>query len=284
MMAKYLGDEVRPDQIIDSLQDALPVIPGVRLSPTIEGVLGYGMNKDFWLREDIWRGPDIDPSLEVTRRTNPAFIKAGDITGLSPERTRYVLSQLFTRGNIYTSLAGYSSKILLDEVSPAERRMITEEAILKKPFIRRVLKATNPAIKQREVIDEEKQKATTETYMRSRKLDDLLLLKEEGLATKKDVVKFIREEAIEHPEEVSRMIDRMVRFERMDKLQDKRWWINLSAVSSPEAKARIYWRRYRDEGPAVQKRLNKDRARVPGITSSRFYMELRRLKKTNGSP
>ena len=99
MMAKYLGDEVDVDGVTDTAMNLIPIIPTEVVMPTVEMFLGYALNKDFWTREDIWRGnPDIEPDYEVDNFTHPFFTKEivedgrpvtkSIFPGLSPKRVQ----------------------------------------------------------------------------------------------------------------------------------------------------------------------------------------------------
>jgi len=79
-----------------------------------------------------------------TRYAPEFFVKAGEVTGLSPERMKYSLSQYFSSGNIYTSLTGYAWNRATGALPEEQKNLVSEELILKKPFVRRIANKTDP--------------------------------------------------------------------------------------------------------------------------------------------
>ena len=65
LAAASIGDTFKTNQLSMAFEDGLPIVPTGVLPPTIEAMLGYAANKNFWRNEDIWRGrKGIDPSQE----------------------------------------------------------------------------------------------------------------------------------------------------------------------------------------------------------------------------
>lgn len=274
MMAKYDGDEVDTDQIVQSIEDAIPIMPETIIPPSLDAILGYALNKDFWRKDDIWRGPQVLPREEWNFYTHPAFIKWGDITGMSPERTRYALSQYFTSGNIYTSMAGYGWKQIFDEMSEAEKHKVTEELILNKPFIRRMVNETRPFNKQKKEIEKVRLQSNTERYIVNRQFDILTQSYLDGRSTKDEVNKFI---TAQKREDRKRLKQRFRDTERLD-VPDRIWWRNTSRLN-PEARAIVYWNRWKNAEEDEQEMLGKNLRRVPGYNTTRFRRKLNGLKR-----
>lgn len=279
LMAKFMGDKVDADQISQAVQDALPLIPTETLPPSVDAILGYGANKDFWLRKDIWRGPDIESKEEHTAYTHPAFVAAGEKTGLSPERLKYALSQYFTRGNIYTSMAGYAWNKVFEGASEEDKNKVTQEIILNKPFIRRIVNETDPYHQFEKGMKAADKKASTEKYVLTRDFDALSnQFYNKGGTTKKDIHSFIKNVPVT---EKNRLWERHFRRGRIQELPDKRWWLNLAGMKNPEAKAISYWNRWLESTPEQKKELESNLKKVPGILGEKFSVKLKQLRKEN---
>ncbi len=275
LMAKYMGEEVDVDQIIQSIEDAIPIMPETVIPPSLDAMLGYSMNKDFWRNQDIWRGPQVLPREEWSLYTHPAFIKFGDITGMSPERTRYALSQYFTSGNIYTSMAGYGWKQIFDEMPEAEKHKVTEELILNKPFIRRMVNETSSFNKQRKEVEEIKIQSNTERYIVNREFDILTNNYLDGMATRKDVNDFINSQ---ERKDRKRLKTRLKKSERLKDVPDRTWWLKASSLN-PEARATVYWNRWKNADDEEKKMLRTNLRKVPSFSTKRFRRQFNILKQ-----
>lgn len=276
LMGKYLGEEINVEQIAQAAQDAIPIMPTTLLPPTMDAIMGYAANKDFWRWEDVWKGPKIKPEEEYTRYTHPAFVKAGEITGMSPKRTQYALSQLFTQGNIYTSLVGYAWKQIFDELSEKDKNLVTEEIILNKPFIRRIINETDPYNKSGKSLREIELETTTERYKLSREFDTISQAFYDGEKSRKEVNEFINQVPLV---DRKRLRNRHTRRGKLQKVPEKRWWLELASLSSPEAKATIYWTRWLSADKEQKDTLDKWLMKLPGIRSERFWARFGQLKR-----
>ena len=275
MAGKVIGDEIDVDQIVQSVQDAIPIIPSQSLPPLMDALLGYGANKDFWRNEEIWRGPKVEPKEEWTNYTHPLFIKAGALTSLSPERLKYALQQYFTYGNVWTSLGGFAWKQILNEMPEAERQKVTEDIILEKPFIRRIAKKTDPYVKHEKPLEEAKIEATTEQWKLTREFDSLSQGYYDGTIMRDEIEHFFNNTP---DTEKRRLRDRHIRRGKLQELPEKRYWLNLAEINPPEARATVFWNRWRTAKKKEQEMLEKYCRQVPGIVSGRFLRQLRILK------
>lgn len=276
MAGKVIGDEIDVDQIVQSVQDAIPIIPSQSLPPLMDALLGYGANKDFWRNEEIWRGPEVEPKEEWTNYTHPLFIKAGALTSLSPERLKYALQQYFTYGNVWTSLGGFAWKQILDKMPETERQKVTEDIILEKPFIRRIAKKTDPYVKHEKPLEEAKVEATTEQWKLTREFDSLSQGYYDGTIMRDEIEHFFNDA----PDiEKRRLRDRHIRRGKFQELPEKRYWLNLAEINPPEARANVFWNRWRTAKKEEREMLEKYAGQVPGIISERFLRQLRILKK-----
>lgn len=288
MMAKYLGDPVDGQQIWMGLQDALPIMPTQNMPPTFDALFGYVLNRDFWTKEDIWRGPETEKFKRmeyVPGYTHPALIEAGKYTGLSPTRLGYMLSQYFTSGNIYTSVVGEGTRAIMGKIPEQYQDRVQEEILLGMPFIRRVTEATNPYEPYEKEIQFTLDKAAMMRYHQARELDVLLdgyyrKLEETGVrddALKGQILQYIK--AQPEPEQ-GRLYDRFYKFGKLFHLPDKRWWLNVMSAN-PEARASIFFARWKDVDDEEKKNLQQGLSKVPGVFTPRFKSQLLQMMRKN---
>ncbi|GAH69549.1 unnamed protein product, partial [marine sediment metagenome] len=172
-MAKYLGEEIDVDQATAALWEFITIAPTDLLPPSMDAILGYASNKDFWRNEDIWKREEVEPAQEYTQYTHPAFVKIGELTGWSPERMQYALEQYFTGQNIYTSLVGGGLREIMDKLPEDVKEQTTADMLRQAPFLRRVLKATDPYTQYAKDVREAKLADATRRYIQTRTLDSL---------------------------------------------------------------------------------------------------------------
>jgi len=278
LMAKALGDKVDGEQIAQSVADFIPYNPVGSLPPTLDAMLGYFANKDFWTNEDIWKGSKVIPKEEYTRYTHPMLVKTGELTGLSPERLRHVLQQYFTYGNIYTSLVGEGLNAILGQLPEQYKDKTTMEIITKQPIIRRMLSSTRPGEEFRQELDKLKMEENTRRFVARRELDNLATeyfrekdeTEVENQSLKQQIFTHIKAQ----PEaEQGTLVQRFHRMERLYRIPDRGWWLTLASMP-PEARATAFFSRWVTSDEEEKKRLRETMIRVPGIRSDRFDTRL----------
>lgn len=282
LMKKALGEEINADQIVQSISDFLPIIPDQNIPPTLDALMGYMANKDFWLRKDIWRGEKPTPREEFTIYTHPALVKAGKITGLSPERLEYSLSQIFTRGNVYTALVSGGLSAVMNDMPEADKRKTTAEIVQRLPMIRRVFRLTPPykesEIKALEKAETEEitrklkqkrelKKLTNEYYrkLKDEKVQDRTLLSE--------IKTFVKGQP---KEDRKRLANWFKNYGIVYAIPDKSWWLN-AAELTPEVRATLFWTKYLESDKEGKEELKKLGKKIPGFWSARFLTRLRIL-------
>lgn len=275
MMAKYLGEDIDVDQVADAAQEFITIAPTDIIPPTMDAMLGYWSNKDFWRNEEIWKGPEITPQEEYRAYTHPAFVKLGEVTGMSPERARYALQQYFTYGNIYTSLTGGGLRMIMDKLPEDVRDQTTQDMLRQAPFLRRVLKATDPYTQYQKDVEKAKIDEATRRYIQTRKLDALSEQQQADEITQDQVRAFIRQQPWQDRE---RLVQRHQQYGRLYEIPDKRWWLNLMDLP-PQARATAYWTRWQRAEDAERTRLEQYLRKVPGVKSAEFMVRLNQLKK-----
>jgi hypothetical protein len=274
MARKQLDKPVDTVSMTKEVANFLPIIPGELLPPVVEMTLGYAANKDFWLNEDIWKGDPVIPEEEYTKYTPKPFVKAGEITGLSPVRLQNAAKQLFTSGNMWTSLAGYASKQIFDEMTPEERAKVTNQTLDKYPVVRKLLRSTRPDLRRKKVIKEENMRINTERLKLNREFDAVVQQFAEEQISSKEVMGFVNQQEV--PER-KRLINRFKKSMLLKDVTNKGFWFDLMQLP-PEARAVNYWNERAQKTPEEQKEMDKQSFRVPGLRSGRFNRTFIKMK------
>lgn len=278
LAAASIGDTFKSNQLSMAFEDGLPIVPTGVLPPTIEAMLGYAANKNFWRNEDIWRGrKGIDPSQEYNRYTPEAYVKLGEATGMSPERTKYALEQVFTSGNIWTSLTGGAMSAMLGELPKDMRDQTMQEMISKAPFIRKALRSTDPfAPYQQESEGIKRERATKRAVVR-REFDAIADEYARGRISKEEAVEFINTQ----PREQRRYFLRQLNEKKsLTGIPDGRWWRDLQ-YQDAGTRAEMFHRRYERASDEEKERLDRQLYKLKSIRSKEFNAELRRLRNEN---
>lgn len=270
LMAKFLGDEIDVDQVTDAARGLVVMTPSELLPPTMDAMLGYASNKDFWRNQDVWKGAEVVPKEEYTKYTHPAYVKIGEVTGLSPERTRYALQQYFTYGNIYSSMVGAGLRQIMETGTEAQQEKIAEDILRQAPFVRRIMRATDPFTEHERVVERIKLEEQTRIYKQTREFDGLLDKLYSGQIDADIIDNFINKQPVTDTE---RLMEREIRYSDFHKIPDRRWWLEVSYMA-PEAAATAYWARYKAANDKEKKRLSGYLEILPGIASERFVNKL----------
>jgi hypothetical protein len=274
--AKAIGEEVDMAQVTQAAADFVPISPGALAPPMFKAFKGYELNKDFYRGEDIWRGSreDIKAEEEYYKNyTHDFFIKAGKETGLSPERLKYALGQYFTSGNIWTSMVGFGWDNLFAEMTEDQKEKVTEELILKKPFIRKLFRHTDPYHKFSKEIKDVTIEERTKKFVMMRDFNDIVQKKLEDKATNKDVVNFIKK----NPKEAGVLKDHYKRAILLKDMPERRYWKELAKIPAP-ARARLFWSRWQGEAPEERIKSLKTAVKIPGFYSDAFNVKFGELR------
>jgi hypothetical protein len=276
MAAMAIGDKFSLKQLGQAFEDAMPIVPTGMMPPTFEAMLGYAANKNFWRNEDIWRGPkDIEASEEWTRYTPEAYKQFGKATGMSPERTKYALEQVFTSGNVWTSLTGLGMSAMLKELPKDVRDQTMNEIVSKQPFIRKVMKSTDPYAKYADDIGEMRTEAATKRLRGKREFEGKAEEYIRGNASREEVMAYIMEQP---PEQRRNLVRKFNDYNRMGNMPDKKWWIDLK-YSDPDTRAELFYRRYEKAKSDEKERMMQWLNRLPGIRSDQFNRRLYQLQR-----
>jgi len=268
--AKYYGDEVDVEMVTRAAKEFLVLTPGKAMPPTLKAYFGYAMNKDFWRSEDIWKGRDeIRLEAEYTQYTNPALIKMGKQLGMSPERMRYALEQVFTGTNPLSEVVGYSTRLMFGELTEEQRAVAYERFINSVTGKGSIVRYTDPTRKDVAKLKEVKVEANTERKLRN---DEFFKGVSEYEMT--GGVDKLREFLTGLPEEQKKSYtSKLKTWVKLKGVPERRWWTELKTLD-PETRAEAFWVRYQSSDPDKKEQLRATLRRAPGIATKRFTKRL----------
>lgn len=265
--ARALKKEVPTEQFYKSIKDFIPIARSW-LPPSMSAYLGYIQNKDFWRNEEIWKYGDVEPTgEEYTAETHPFFINAGRL-GLSPERTRYALGELFTRRNIYSDALGAGWKTMTGEVSEKEKADWGDK-LRKTPFGRRLFRSTSPFLKEREIIEEIRVIRTTKVNKQNRQLRGLT----DEDAPPIRVLSFIKEQ----PE--SDWYRLLTRYNKTLAREGIPYYLLNASTLSPEGRAVFVLEMLRTRNEEERRNLFGQIDQIPGFVTKDYLKETERILK-----
>ena len=283
LMAKSIGDPVNSEEILSSFESFLPIVPTGMLPPTLDAMIGYATNTDFWLNDDIWRGKDtIKSSEEWTKYTHPLLKGVGSYTGLSPERTRYALENFFPP-NIYSSVVSGGTAKIFQAMGDEAAETSTMDFLNRTPFLHKILKATNPFEPYKKLIEDERTEADTRKFVVRRELDDLsekfYQARADGNSEKRaQADRDVRDLISKQPaEEKKALIKRHIMHGKIFKIPDRLFWLNVRTLS-PESRAHVVFSRWAASSKKDRERIEKAIGEIPGVLTGRFDVRLQALK------
>jgi len=271
--ARKIEGKIPTEQLIDAIKDFAPIIPTEFVPPTIDAIFGHIANYDFWLRQDIWKGDEVIPEEEYFPNTHPFFVDAGKITGMSPKRLEFSLSQYFTRGNIYTHLVGGGYKLLTDGMSDVEKEETQKEFLAKAPFSKKIFKVTPKDIK-REEINEARIEEKTRQFKQKRELDVLVSDVFDGSGDPQRVSDFINAQ----PEvDKKRLQDRALNSTKLKNIPNRGFWLNLRGLP-PEVRAQQFWI-FLNQKQTIEEKISMIQTAysLDGFSTERFDTKLIKL-------
>jgi hypothetical protein len=282
---KWLGNEVDVDGTVNALEQFSPV--GVSsLPPTIGGALGYVTNKDFWSNEDIWRKTDKPFGYPESReeyipgQTPQAFIDFGAATGLSPERTKYLVEELTTNGTLWSYLLDQGYDAAFGDMPKSKKEQHLAMTLSKIPVIKRFFGVTNPYTKYGTSMDESKEQSDIQRWIQTRGLDARV----EGYlyddtVSRKEVVDYMA--SFKDKKVYDRLKERFTFQEKTKDLPNRTFWLRLRGLTT-EARAKVYVERLNKSNEEERQQLNKEMATViqaGGVMSSEFREEVGKLRE-----
>ena len=281
---KSMGYEVDVDRITNNMFELSPV--GVSsMSPTVSGDIGYLYNKDLWKIEDVWsktKPLSYPKSKEefIPGRTPEAFKDIGELTGLSPERTKHVAGELFTSNSTWAYLMGKGYEKLFVDVPKEKVEQHWAMTLSRMPITGRFIFVTNPYSKYAGKIGEEEEVFAVKRWVENRELDRLTdgYLFEKAFK-REDIAKYIRTfKDVDTRERLQKRYDFQFATRR---LPERSFWLRLRSLA-PEIRASRYYDRLQSANPKEHERLMKEKAiviRAGGFFTDNFWEELRKIRR-----
>lgn len=271
------------DDLTRNAVNAFPVLPTEAMSPTVEAVLGYAANKDFWRKRDIWNGPDVRADFEKTPYTPEIFVDIGKMTGTSPERLRYATRQIFTSGNVWTALGGYALKTMLDQFDDDGKDEVGKtlwEQLERSPISKRFIGTTNPHYRQQKEAKELQQAENTRKAELKEQYDSAKRQVRLGKANPQDFARFL---FAQNPIDQQMLINRDKNITKLEELNvpNPSFWMGLSGLS-PEVKANVIYNEWISSTEEVRKEIERaatelSNKKLFGLSSQRVVNKLNSL-------
>jgi hypothetical protein len=285
---KWLGNSIDVDGTVNTLSQLSPVGTS-SLPPIVAGSLGYTYNKNFWSGEDIWNKTDKPlgwPNSKeeyIPGKTPQVFQDIGSLTGLSPERTKYAVSQLFTSGTMWGQLVGAGYDKLFGGLSKDKKEMHIAEILSKMPITKNFIGITNPYTQFAGPINEAKEQGMLKRWIENRGLDQRVesYLFEGG--KRSDVIDYIHTTAKDQ-NTLERLKDRFVFQEKIKALPNRSFWLSLKGIPDTEARAKMFVQRFDSAPVDKQEQMNREIGIVTnagGVISDHFKQEVMKIRDAN---
>lgn len=280
---------VNMEQFWDSLDAFTNIMPDTFIPPSVDALLGYFSNWDTFRERKIWEdsfGRQVKPSEEYNPWTHPAFVQAGQLTGTSPERLRYVWEQFFTGSNWFIQLGGASLRHMFEAAGAGTKGQEDEtgpeffgkplQEVAKKmmPGIDKVVRVThdtNYAAKKQAT--EIQTQVNTERSIVERGFTEVLQEFDRS-GDRKPVIAYIKGQEKEDRAWLQRKFRQAIKLQRIAGIGDKPMWIHLSTLS-PKARARAFHAMTLGKPEKERVVLERTARKVPGLWSDTFVKNLR---------
>jgi hypothetical protein len=291
----FLGNPIDVDRITTTLRSSSPVNL-TPIPPTMSGALGYTYNKDFWQNKDIRKqgeifnyqlpklltGKELGGSEEeyTPGKTPEALIGAGAITGLSPERLKYLAGQLVTNDNIFAEILGKGYDTAFGQLPKKEREMVLAETLSNVPIVRSFFKLTNPYSKYAQTIAKSEEMSEVKRFTENRGLD----LRTEAFmydgAPKADVVEYMKSFGdLDTYDRLKKRFEFQIKTKDLD---NRSFWMRLEGLNI-DARARAYVETFDNASPDELSKLQEQQSQVlkiGGLFTDDFRKEVMRYRQT----
>jgi len=268
-----LGRDVPYEQILMGIDDFM----GLGSVPPLAGaMLAIVGNVDSYTWESIYKGArDVEPEAEITKTTPEWAIRAGEITGMSPERLRTAKSKFFTYRNGWydasaATIDGLYSIMTDQEINETTAKVVTPVGA---PGLRRFVGETSGEV-SREKVGDAMREYNTRRKRQNVEMDKIFdKTKDLGGPRKvpKEVLSEVKDFIKSQPESDQEAL--RTRFENLWMHRDiPRHFVNINYMtqSSPEVKAKAIfdeWYRADAEG---RKQIESYIRRIKGMQTPRF--------------
>jgi hypothetical protein len=250
------------------------------LPPTISGALGYATNKSFWLNEDIWKGSNKPFSYpnskeEYTDRTPQAYKDFGQVTGASPERTKYAVEQLVTQGSMWSYLLNQGYNKTFGDLTKERKEQHIGMTLSQVPIVKRFFGVTKPYAKYAGKFDEAEEMSTLKKFTENRGMDTLVDSYLYGVNTTREQVADYAL-SFEDPDTFKRLMERFRWEEAIQDLPEKAFWKRMKGLDT-DAKAKMFVDRLKSSTPKEAEQLWQEFAVIganKGVITEDFILKM----------
>jgi hypothetical protein len=291
-----MGFEVDVEEVTAAAKNMLTISGEQAVPPLLKAMIGRMDNYDLWRQEKIWKGPDVGPippgkypdipegvkgrAQEHDAYTHPWLVWFGEKTGMSPERSAYALSQIFTNSNMFVQALGTGTKELYNKLNPEDRKEVQRtlwEEIRRIPGASRVLSISGPYLKEKERIVRRGREAATVDLVRmreARKLADKYREDPSMENFNKIVDNLTRLKWYDARRILNRIVDDI---ETADVQQG--WWFRLvhHRAGGPEEKAELFFDRWMRMSPEMKDDFAEAANDYPHFVTDRFRIRMEEL-------
>jgi len=281
LLTRVCEGRLPSNQLIQAISDFLPADADSFLPPTLSAWLTYTKNKDFWLNEDVWKGPDVITREEYYASTHPFWVSVGKLTGLSPVRTQRALQKMLTYGNVYSDLAGWGAKRLLalGDDGSIERDIVDD--LVTNATTRRLV-ALTPKYSEdtRRYLKGVAEEENTLRWRLRRGLAEATRGAESVEEYRRLAAEYIN--TIESPRTRKYLRQKARQEEALFGVPQRRLWESLASLP-PEGRARAFYEElYSGASEDDKAALMETAARIPGFMSREFKKSLRKILEEEG--
>jgi hypothetical protein len=291
---KWLGYEVDVNRVVDSLKEQSPV-DVTELPPSVSGILGYVNNKDFWLNEEIWKKSEaygyqlpkaiteksVGGSEEEYDKNTPEFYKDfGAATGMSPERTRYMIEELLTNGTIWSYLLGQGYNAMFEDVPKEKKQQHLAMTLARMPVVKRFFGVTNPYSKHAAKIDKAEEIDLIERNVQNRELD---LLTDgylyQGTVEKKEISNYIK--GFKDQDVRDRLFDRYTFQKNTKGLPNRSFWLRLRGLNVGP-RAEVFAKEFFNASDEKKEQMRREMsvvAEAGGVLTESFWLEVSKVRR-----
>jgi len=291
---KWLGKEVDANRVIQALKNSSPV-DVTAYPPLASALTGYWLNKDFWNAQDIWKQTDKPLPLAQPKwisgekvgrseeeylpgKTPQFFVDLGKVTGLSPERAKYMAEELYTSDSTYAKLLLYGYEEVLSQLPEDYRQQVLADALSKVPGIKRFYGVTNPQAKGMVEYRKLAEKEDAVLWTQNRGLDERMNRYFNATQANPKQKSDLNQEVIDYisgfkdKEIRKRMIDDYKFTRSIRQLPNRQFWLNMKRLGI-EQRAEYYLWKMRNSPQDEIDQINKESAvimRIGGIITKEF--------------
>lgn len=289
-MDKHMGKSVDVGHVVSMLKELSPVGLG-SMPPSLSLFIGYVGNKDFWRNEDVWKGEPYSYQLpkwmtgenlggseeEIIHGKTPQFYQdIGRLTGLSPERMKFVVEELVTSGTVWSELTGLAYNMLRGMPEEQVNRNVWQ-ILDDVPIAKRFVGITHPYSKHAEGLDKAAERDRIERHVQNSKMDMFIDKHVYEGGSKQDMIDYAK--SFKDPEIFDRLMERYVFELAIKDISEKSLWRRMKGLS-PRAKAEKFNEMLNEEGADKQK-LWRELGVIEaagGVISDSFFDEFGKIK------